>query len=84
MHDGYLMDEMRQQQAADGRQADSGRCGTFSEEDSQIADRAHALLRQRDGGEGKERHEERGPAKADDAGDHILGVKEVVCRSSAE
>ena len=45
------------------------------EEDSQIADRANALLRQRDGGEGSEdRHEERGPASADNPGDHILGV----------
>ena len=47
----------------------------FCEAHSQIGDRAHLLLRQRDGGEGsEERHEERGLASADDKGDHILEV----------
>ena len=72
------MAQGRRQRAAAQAPRPIGRVPEQSEEkteDSQIADRAHALLRQRDGGEGsEERHEERGPASADNAGDHIPGA----------
>ena len=70
------MAQGRRQRAAAQAPRPIGRVPEQSEEkteDSQIADRAHALLRQRDGGEGSEEwHEERGPA--DGAGNHRLGV----------
>ena len=71
------MAQGRRQRAAAQAPRPIGRVPEQSEEkteDSQIADRANALLRQRDGGEGsEERQEERGPASAGDAGDHDPG-----------